>query len=217
MIRLTPRHGAVLLVSLAALVAGGSLAKGHNARANALLPLKADAERSLDLWKALDLLVREPGTRILDRRPPDSYAAWHIPGSVNLPGAGEAELRQALSQAPAVLMVATQDIVADEAVAAVRTAQPNARVHALKDGPRAWYLALELPVGMFREEAAPAGYAEALATLKAHLAQPAPKTRDAALEALQTLARLNVQPTLLKAGKKAAPAGGAKPLAGGCG
>ena len=74
------------------------------------------------------------------------------------------------------------------------------------------------PQPLFAESSPPDGYAEALRVAGSWLEKPDPTRRGQAAEALQTLAKANYQPTLLKSGKKAAAApGGKKKISGGCG
>ncbi len=53
--------------------------------------------------------------------------------------------------------------------------------------------------------------------MKGWFEAPAGRTRAAALEALQTLARQSYQPSLLESGKKAVAGGAKKKIGGGCG
>jgi rhodanese-related sulfurtransferase len=217
--RLDSRHGAAALVGLAALYLVVSLATGRSARAEApldLAPRAADA--ALDVWRAAAMLVEEPRTVVVDLRPAEAYARYHLPGALSLPGARAAQVREASRGAPATLVYAGKDEVARELLAAVRADDPAARVHYLADGARAWYLAFELPVPLFSDAAPPAGYGEAIAALRGWFERRDPAARDRTMAALQTLARASYQPNLLQGARRpAASGGGKKKLAGGCG
>jgi rhodanese-related sulfurtransferase len=213
--RFDPRLGAGVLAAGAALVAALSLATGHSARAEVPPDLSArPAEAALDVWKAAALMVKEDAF-VADLRPADAYARYHLPGARSMPGASAAEVRAASGARP-TLVYAGKDEVAQGVVAALRKGGA-ARVWYLGDGARAWYLALELPVPLFSEASPPDGYPEALRAATAWFERPDPGARARAAAALQELARANYQPTLLKAGKKAAAAPGKKKISGGCG
>ncbi len=124
-----------------------------------------------------------------------------------MPGTDAAGLRALLAAAPAVVVYAGKDEVARKAVAEVRAASPEARLHYLPDGARAWYLAFALPVPLFAEAGPPDGYPEAISAVNGWFGGASDASRTRALEALQTLAKANYQPTLLGTGKKAAAAG----------
>jgi rhodanese-related sulfurtransferase len=214
--RFDPRLGAGVLVAGAALVAAVSLATGHSARAEIPPDLSArPAEAALDVWKAAAMMVMEDAF-VADLRPADAYARYHLPGARSLPGASAAEVRAAAGARPA-LVYAGKDEVAQKLIAALRK-QGTARAWYLADGARAWYLALELPVPLFSEASPPDTYPEALRSVTAWFAKPDPSARPRVEGALQELARVNYQPTLLRSGRKAAAApGGKKKISGGCG
>ncbi len=215
MIRFDARLGAGVLVGAAALYAVLSLATGRSARAEVPPDLSAPAkDLALDVWKGAALLVQE-GALVADVRPPDAYARYHLPGARSMPGADAADVRTAAAGKP-VLVYAGKDDVAQRLAGELRAA--GARAWYLADGARAWYLAFQLPVPLFAESSPPDGYPEALRAVEAWFERPDLAGRAGAAEALQVLARVNYQPSLLKAGKKAASAGGAKKkVSGGCG
>lgn len=217
--RFDSRIGAGVLVGLAAVYLVVSVATGRSARAEVPPDLSpSPGSASLDVWKAATLLVEEPRTAIVDVRPADAFARYHLPGAVSVPGAGPDELRAASRGAPAMLVYAGKDDVAQKLVAAARANEPAARVHYLADGARAWYLAFELPVPLFSDAPPPAGYADALATARTWFERRDPAARASAASALQTLAKASYAPNLLQGAKRAAPSGaGKKKLAGGCG
>ncbi|HEY3358430.1 MAG TPA: rhodanese-like domain-containing protein [Polyangia bacterium] len=216
MTRLDPRIGAAVLAVLGLGYMIGSLASGRSARAEPPPDLSAAAgEAGLDVWQAVNLLL--DGAALVDVRTPDEHARWHAPGAVSMPAAGPAAVRPLLGRR-AVILMAARDDAAQRLAGTLRSEDKSARVFYLVDGPRAWYLALELPVPLFAEAGPPRGYDQALATLKAWLNRPDAAARGPAVAALQTLAKAGYQPALLKTGGKAKPAGGArKKIAGGCG
>lgn len=216
MIRLDAKLGAGVLVGAAALYAVLSIATGRSARAEVPPDLSASAkDAALDVWKAGALMV-EQDVSVIDVRPSDAYARYHLPGARSMPGAAAAEARSAAAGRP-VLVYAGKDEVAQKLVTELR-ASGALRTWYLVDGARAWYLAFQLPVPLFAESGPPDGYAQALRVAGSCLEKPDPTRRGQAAEALQALAKANYQPTLLKSGKKAAAAsGGKKKISGGCG
>lgn len=221
--RFNSKLGAGALVALAAVYLVVSVASGRSARAEVppdLSPRAADS--ALDVWKTATLLVQEPRTAVVDVRPADAYARYHLPGAVSVPGATVDQVRAALREAPAGVIVAAKDEAAQELVAAVRLADPSARVHYLADGARAWYLAFQLPVPLFSDASPPSAYDASMAVVTEWIQSRAstssrqpPKERT--LAALQTLAKVGYQPNLLQGAKKSAATGGKKKLSGGCG
>jgi len=210
--------GVAGLLGAVYLVAG--LATGHSARSEPPPDLSATAaETGLDVWKASAALLETAGKPlVVDVRGAEDYARWHVPGSVNEPGADGAKLVALAKEHAPVIVVAAKDDAAQKLVGEAKATAKDARIHYLVDGPRSWYLAFDLPVPMFAEGAAPSGYEQSLATLRGFLLRPDPAAKDRALEALQTLAKLNFQPSLLKQAGKAKAAGGAKKkISGGCG
>ena len=217
MTRLNTKIGAAALAVLGLGYMIGSLVTHRSARAEPPPDLTAAAgETGVDVWKAATLVL--DGAALVDRRSKEDFARWHPPGAQSVPGADAAAIREQLRQRPAVVIVAARDDVAQKLVAEVRAQNVAARVHYLVEGPRAWYVALELPVPLFAEAPAPRGYDEALATVKAWLAKPEAGSRPQALAAVQTLAKAAYQPSLLKTGGNPKAAGGArKKISGGCG
>jgi rhodanese-related sulfurtransferase len=217
MTRLNTKIGAAVLAVLGLGYMIGSLVTHRSARAEPPPDLTAGlGDAALDVWKATALLL--DGAALVDVRSAEDYARWHAPGAQGVPGATPGAIREVLGKHPAVIIMATKDDAAQKLVGAVRAENQNARVHYLADGPRAWYLAFELPVPLFAEASAPRGYDEALTLMKAWLARPDAARRGLALAALQTLAKAGYQPSLLKTGGKAKSPGGArKKISGGCG
>jgi rhodanese-related sulfurtransferase len=216
--RFNAKLGAGALVGLATVYLILSVALGRSARAEVppdLTALAADA--GLDVWKAAAFVVQSDDVAVVDVRPADAFARYHLPLATNVPGATSEQIEELASRHPAVLVYAGKNEVAQRLVADARALVPTARIHYLVDGARAWYLALSLPVPLFAELSPPDGYAEALAATTAWFQAPTAAQRPAVTEALQTLAKVSYQPTLLKAGKKAASAGAKKKIGGGCG
>jgi rhodanese-related sulfurtransferase len=219
-VTMTPRKAAIALVGTAFVYMVASLLTGRSARAELPPDLSASAaDAALDVWKAAYALAEAGDSgAVVDLRPPEAFASYHLPRARSLPGATAADLAGLARTKDLVLLYAGKDDVAAKLAADARALAPRGRIHYLPDGARAWYLALTLPVPLFAEGAAPDGYADALATTQGFLERPDGAARSKAVEAIQTLARLNYQPSLLQAGKKAPAAGGArKKIAGGCG
>jgi rhodanese-related sulfurtransferase len=219
MTRFDSRLGAAALVGSAAVILVLSLVLGHSARAELPPDLTAQAsDAGLDVWKAAAFLAGAERPAVVDVRPADAYARYHLPHALNVPGASGEALKALAAEHPAILVYAGQDEVARRLVGEARPLAPGARVHYLVDGARAWYLTFALPVPLFADASPPHGYEEALSITTAWLAAPPRDPQPAVVEALGTLARLSYQPALLNAGKKAPAAGGArKKIGGGCG
>jgi rhodanese-related sulfurtransferase len=210
--------GVAGLLGASYLVAG--LASGHSARSEPPPDLTANAaEAGLDAWKAAAALLDGSGkAMVIDLRSPEEYARYHVPGSISEPGATAARLVELARDHAPIVVVAAKDDAAQKLVGEARASAKDAKIHYLVDGPRAWYLAFELPVPLFAEASVPRDYEQALGALRGFLARPDPAAKSAALEALQTLAKINFQPTLLKQSGKPKAAGGAKKkISGGCG
>jgi len=218
-VNVTPRKAAVALVAAAGLYLVVSLATGRSARAEPPADLEAKpADLALDVWKAAAALVEAEGyATVLDVRPADAYARYHLPGAESVPGASAGEVAARAKGRPLVLVYAGKDDVARQLVLDARRAAPEGRIHYLADGARAWYLALALPVPLFSDQAPPDGYTEAVDRVQRFLQRPAAAAKPAAKESLDLLARANFQPNLLKAGGKAKAGGAKKKIAGGCG
>jgi rhodanese-related sulfurtransferase len=215
--RLTNRAAAILLASAGALLMGVSAVTGHNAHSEAPRNLAPAKDLDLDVWKAAQLRITEPGALFLDAREAESFAQYHLPFSASLPGAAAKDILAALDRAQAVVIVGALDNASKSLVQEVRAERPGSRVYYLKDGARAWFTAFDMPVPLFLDKPAPSGYESALATVKTALTQPDPTRRASAEEALQTLSRLNVQPEFAKATAKPAADDGGKKIVGGCG
>jgi len=216
--RLDTKIAAAAVVALGAAYLVLSLAFGRSARAEVPPDLSAAAaDFGLDVWKAAAAVVQAEGSVLVDVRPEEAWARYHLPRAMSLPGATADQLKAVADRHPLVVVYAGKDEVAQKLVGEARAAAPGARIHYLVDGARAWYLALDLPVPLFAESGPPDGYAEALARVKGWFESPASRTAPATVEALQTLARVNYQPSLLKSGRKAAAGGAKKKIGGGCG
>lgn len=213
------RKAALALVAAAGLYMGASLATGRSARAEVppdLTPGPADL--SVDVWRAAAALVEAAGgAAVLDVRPAEAFARYHLPGAVSLPGASPDDVARRAGGRPFVLVYAGKDDVAERLVREARRGAPDARIHFLAEGARAWYLAFDLPVPLFSEQPPPDGYGEALERVERFLARPDPAARPATLESLRLLARAAYAPDLLRSGAKAKATGAKKKIAGGCG
>jgi len=215
--RFNSRVAAAILIGLGFVHAALGLVLGRSARAEAPPDLgAAAAEAGLDAWKAAALLV-ETEAWLVDVRPRDAFAAYHLPGATSLPGAGAGQLTERLGAHPVIVVYAEKDEVARRLVAEARLAAPGARIHYVVDGARAWYLAFDLPVALFAEAAPPDGYRDALRAVKGWFLYRGTRTRGTTVEALRTLARVNYQPSLLGARRKAASGGQRNKIGGGCG
>lgn len=213
------RKAAAALVGAGFVYMVAALATGRSARAEIPPDLSAKAsDAALDVWKAAAAIVEADGkAAVVDVRPEDAFARYHLPGATSAPGASADDVAALAKTRPVVIVYAGKDEVARKLVVDARAKTPGARIHYLADGARAWYLALSLPVPLFSETGAPDGYSQALAAVNGWLERPDPAKRAETVAALQTLARLNYQPTLLKSGGKPKAGGGGKKIAGGCG
>ena len=214
------RLAAALLVGLGALHLVVSLATGRSARAEVPPDLSPPpAELALDAWRAASRLVEEPGTAVVDLRPAEAFARYHLPGAVSLPGASVAEVVAAAAGAPAVLLYAGKDEVARQVAVELRRAPvAEGKVWYLADGARAWYLAFQLPVPLFAEASPPGGYEEALQAVRDYLGRAPGADGPRARAGLEALVKASYRPTLLDTGKKRAATGsGKKKISGGCG
>jgi hypothetical protein len=221
MSRFNPKIAAGVAALLATAYLVASLVTGRSARSEPPADLSLGAaEAELDVWKTAAALVTASGkTLIVDRRPVEDFARYHLPGSVSEPGAGSARLLELARGDARVIVVAAKDDVARRVASEARATRKGASVYYLKDGARAWYLTFELPVPLFAESSPPSGYEQALGTVRAFFVRPqAGASTTSVVEALQRLAKLGYQPTLLKQTGKPKAAGGAKKkISGGCG
>lgn len=217
--RFNNKVAAGVLVGLAFAHMVYALSTGHSARAETPPDLGvAAADVGLDVWKAASLMVeRDASVTVVDVRPEVDFALSHVPGAVNDPG-GDVDRLAGMAQAGPLLLTAATDEEGLKLATKLRSVHGDADIYFLEGGPRAWYLAVELPVPMFNEAPPPRGYEEAVQTVRRWFHEHAMGPTDDVAEAVKTLARLNYQPTLL--GKTSKPkAGGAKKkkIAGGCG
>jgi rhodanese-related sulfurtransferase len=218
-VTVTPRRAAAALVATAAVYLIASLVTGRSARAEAPLDLAPRAaDLGVDVWRAAYALVEADGlAAVVDVRPPDAFAAFHLPRAENVPGASAADVAVRAKGRSFVLVYASKDDVARKLAEDARREAPGAPIHFLVDGARAWYLALALPVTLFSEQPPPDGYTEAVDRVQRFLARPEPGAEAAVLESLQLLARTNHQPSLLKPTGPPKVTGTKKKIAGGCG
>jgi rhodanese-related sulfurtransferase len=221
MIRFDSRIAAGVGVALGAGYMIISLATQRSARSEPPPDLTvAASEAAVDVWKTAALLLEgTPSTIVVDVRDADEFALYHLPGAVSEPGAGGSRLAELGRGQTQVIVVAAKDETAQKLAAEARAAgSGQARIHYLAGGARAWYVAFDLPVSLFSEAAAPSGYADALALVRQLLAKPGRERSQAGVEAIQTLVKLNYQPSLLNNSAKPKAAGAPKKkISGGCG
>ena len=217
MTRFDPKIGAGVAAGLSLIYLIGALTTGHQARAEAPPDLSPpDAAQGLTLWQALALRVANPErATLVDARPHERAALYVIPGAERLPGVDPAGLLVLAAEGP-VVVVTDADVAARALTRRARAQRPAADVYYLRGGARSWYLALELPVPLFAGEAAPLGYAASLNTVKLWLSDPDEVSARVVTSALENLARLNYQPTLLETGAAPEAAPKRRRITGGC-
>lgn len=215
--RFDARWGAGALLACSLTYLAVTTARGYSAVS--VPPVEVAAtEASVGVWEAAAaLLERGPGTLVLDTRSPDLFAAFHLPGSVNLPSAGFEQLASRARGHAVVILVSDSDERAAKLVAQARSAGPPGTAwHYLGQGVRDWYLTFELPVAVFTDKSPPFGYEASLRRVRDAL--KAGRSRAELLPALARMRALEYSPTLLR-GKKVAATSGKKrkKITGGCG
>ncbi len=219
MTRFNTRIGAIVLALLAGIYMVTALTRGHSARGEMPVDLAAHKlEHGINVWKAAALLIREgDGAVVVDLRSRKDFDAYHLPGSVSVPGWDGKRIGELSDRHDFLVFVADRD---EEGLKRVREAiglHPGKTFHYLRGGIRDWYLNLVLPVPLFNDKQPPFGYEKALATVEAYLSGPEGKDRQRALDAVSTLARLDYRPVELQAKKPQASGSKRKKIAGGCG
>ncbi len=218
MTRFNPKIGAGLLIGLGLLYLVIALATGHSARAEPAPDLRADGA-GLDVWRTMTLM-REKGSRlaVVDLRPADQFALYHLPGARSLPGgdADDVAKTEAAMDVSHTLLVTNKNATASKLVAELQSRGGEVSHHFLKGGVRAWYVAVELPVPLFSDQPVPRGFTDAKAAVRAWLAAPGRTVEPGLSEAIERLATTGYTPNLL-AGKKKPKASGKKKISGGCG
>jgi hypothetical protein len=201
MSRFDPRIGAGVAAGLALIYLIGALATGHRARAEEPPDLSPpDAALGLTLWQTLALRVDPSrGARLIDARPNARARLYAIPGAERQPEVDPARLLVLAAEGP-VVVVTDADARASALTRRARAQRPGAEVYYLRGGARSWYLRLELPVPLFAGRPAPLGYAASLSTVKLWLSDPGKVSARVITSAIENLARLDYQPTLLKTG-----------------
>lgn len=214
------RIAGIFALLLGLLIMAGSLSRGHVAHSTTLpvLTLKPAGEVSLSPLRAADLLLRHgEKTIVLDLRSEPEFMLYHLPDSARIDGLADPGLPEIIADKGFILLVAATDQEAATSIAEGQSRFPDQRWLHLQGGARAWYLAFELPVGLFNDKPLPAGYEAALATVRTHLLTSAAGDSTVALSALAELARLNVTPDALGSGKARSTAGAnKKKIGGGC-
>ncbi len=214
----TTKTGAAILVGLSLLYGALALGTRHSAASEPPADLSAK-DRGVDVLQAIQLLVSTGGkAQIIDVRGKEAFDLYHVAGSTSLPeGSASAVLEKTKGQ-DTILLVAPGDAHAAKLAGEILAKEPSRKVHFVKDGARAFYLALDLPVPLFTDKPVPSGYEEAVESLRSWLRKPGAQAAANVNEALQFLAKNKVEPTALVAAKKAAPGGGGKKkITGGCG
>jgi hypothetical protein len=180
------------------------------------LSIKAE-QAGLDVWRAATLIAQQTDdVAIVDIRSKSSFEQYHIPRSLHKPKASVSELQRLASRYKKLIVVAKTDNVAKQLVGGARKDAQDTRFFYLLNGPRNWYLNFDLPVPLFATKPPAFGYEQALQTAKLFFAQPKQGDSKKVLEAIQTLSRINYQPSLLQ---KTGPAGSTtsrKKVSGGC-
>lgn len=217
MTRFNTLVGAIVALAISAIYMTMALISGHSA-ASRVPPDLSAPEAGVDVYRALALLAREPGqVAIVDVRPANAFALYHLPQAQNLPDASVEKLAGATMGRKGLLLVADSDTQAARLAALLRARKLPATIHFLKEGVRELYLTLELPVPLFADKPPPHGYSQALATVKAWLRAPGQAPSPEVERAIGTLASVGYQPSLLSGKKKPAAGGAKRKIAGGCG
>lgn len=212
-------RAAACALLLAGLILSASLVRGHSARSTIPpdLSLRPAGGQFLPPLRAANLLLQQrEDTLILDFRREDLFRLYHLPGSLSGKDLNDPGLPGRLTGRRFVLVVGNSDEEARELATAGHERFPKQRWFALQGGVRAWYLAFELPVALFRDDPTPAEYEQRLALVRHHLLQQtsAPPT---VLDALAELARLDIRPDALYAAPTRSLSGGTnKKISGGC-
>ena len=198
---------------------------GHLATARPLPEVRlAASDGGLDVWQALTLRAEYGAAlAVLDVRPAERFAAYAIPDSRNVPGLKDAGAvaAEAGPGVRAVLLVGDDESLLASLVAGSRG---GSRLHFLKGGPRAYYVAVELPAPLFSDRPVPLEYPESIRLVRDWLKQaPGAMSESSAASvklALRRLAAAGLVPTALASSSAGAPpAAGVskKRLSGGCG
>lgn len=212
--RFDGRIGAAIAIALAGLYLVLALARHHSASSVATQSFAADSVK-LDVWRATALLVRlGPAASIIDTRPASAFELYHLPRSINAPGASSADLEPLTHHARAVLIVSDDDAATAALVQQTHGKMAGADLHVLEDGVRSFYLTFALPVPLFSAKPPPFGYEEWLVAINDALVGNG--DRDRALDALAKLQASGYAPSLLK-GSKPKSSGPRKKISGGCG
>ncbi|PID37747.1 MAG: hypothetical protein CSB49_08615 [Proteobacteria bacterium] len=213
--RFDARVGAGLLVALSALYLVLGISSGHSATSH--MPPDLSAKKaSVDVYTALALMAKQgEKLAIVDVRPAAQRSRYSVPHSVAADAAPAAVLEKTVGK-PLALIIGGKDAATAKLVGKIKQSKPQTRVHFLRGGARAWYLALELPVPLFSSKEPPFGYDQAMSTIKAFLAGKADGERAAVVAAIGKLKSLGFAPDLL-AGKKPKAGGKKKKISGGCG
>jgi len=219
MTRFDTKIAAGVLAGLGLVYMVASLATGRSARAEPPPDLQVDdSQMGIDIWQAVDLLIRDRDTlEVIDIRPAGAHARYRVPGSRNEPDASSSRIAE-LARSKKVVVIASVDKKAIALTTAARTSSGQRNIFYLKGGARSFYLTFELPVPLFSDKEVPFGYDEALSLVKAHIEGQGTRDVNDVQDALAKLVRLEYEPTALKKAKKSkATAKKRKKISGGCG
>ncbi len=220
MIRFNSKIGAIVLSLLAGVYMLLTLFTGHSAQGKAPVDLSIDPlKHQLDVWKTTSLLIGKQGeVAVMDIRTLADFKRYHIPGSINIPQGKLKAIKNAMEKSRSIIFIAENDKEAEKLIIDLLPDRAGRELYYLKDGIRAWYLNMVLPVPLFNEKEPPFGYTKAMQTLNEYFSETSGKDKEKALAALSTLAGLNYEPVLLQRSGKAKPTGKKKKkIVGGCG
>lgn len=210
------RVGGAVLLGIAAVYLASSLLLKRSAAAEP--PTEAPTkDQALDVWGTATLLVKQTrAAALVDVRPSSEVARYPIAGAKALPGVNAKAVLDATAGAHEVIVVAEND--KDSAALVSELTKAGRSGHYLKDGARAWYLAMELPVSLFSEKPPPLGYDDAKSSVRRWFVDGDHKDPERVLRAIGTIVKSGYEPSLLQGKKKASGGGGGKKkISGGCG
>lgn len=214
--RFNNKYGAIALIGLAAIYMIVSLATGRSAASQPPPDLSA-ADARVDVWQATALLAkRGDAAVIVDVRPANHFALYHLPRSVSKPEAGAGDVIDAANGKAAVLIVADANDQAAKLAGEVGQKKGDLEVRFLDQGVRAWYLTYVVPVPLFNEKPPPYGWEEAMATVRGFVNEGKGSSEEV-IQAVGKLSGAGYAPTQLEGKKKPAASGKKKKITGGCG
>jgi hypothetical protein len=216
MTRFNAKLGAALLCGLGAVYLVIALATGHSAAAEPPPDLSA-REAGLDPVRALALLAREGGkAALVDVRPAERRALFAVPGAKLAAPEARAVLEAAAGR-QVLLLLGDRDELGAKLAGELRVRHKLPQAHFVAGGDRALYLALELPVPLFNDQAPPRGYLEAVERVRGWVRARFSGEAPAILRALGTLATSSYGPAAIGTRAKPKASGAKKKISGGCG